>query len=495
MDNLRFASLVTQQFRLRDLLRVTAHRITLPEEENTEETASSTAYLYYFTIHKTNNDSSSPPLFRSIDCPGQQLEPTPDSANDTLTSPTPRHLSIDWPKVKKDFAENSPLKSIVVRLWCKAQSTNASTNDAKQLRCFGIHFNGLVPYVPGVVRLLPDAFVFHTRTGYAFTMPQSIDKSDRTSFSSLELAEETREEVSIDGDTTESLPSTLFHKYSALKLTHACEKWVCSLDQLLSLQQRQLRLKYKTELLRSLTAEIQSKSAICREKDALEMGIPHLSYHHHHQQQHQHQHHTMGRTLTRLLNMEPERVDPKILFEAFQLRRRIEAVRVRCEWLRVERDRARGHVARLEVRSARNCDRNVETGSLLMADYHALSKGREQYLHLKIRLIEAGESLATLRHEGRVRQERLLRDLGAEVYEVKEHAGGRFTINGISLPDAESYGETHVPAMSISVALGYVAHSVLVVASVLGVPLRNRIVFKGSQSQIVAQMQKLNTNV
>lgn len=202
----------------------------------------------------------------------------------------------------------------------------------------------------------------------------------------------------------------------------------------------------------------------------------------------------MGKTLTRLLNMEPERVDPKTLLDAFKLRKQIEAVRVRCRLLTVERDRAKSYVTSLEKKKRENCDRNVETDSTLLANYHAMSKEKEQYLHLKLTLTKDLETLQGNRGDLRVRQQTLLREI-CEIYDVKEHEGSQYTINGISLPDAEAYENTHVPATSISVALGYVAHLVLVISNVLAVPLRNPIVFKGSQSQIMGQLQIMNVNV
>lgn len=442
---------------------------------------------------------------------------------------SPSMMTVDWPALKKDFEQDSPRQSVVVRVWQTAAAaetkaiTDNNNNNNKLLICYGIHLNGLVPYNDDELLLpllRPNALVFHTRSGYSFVAPDSIDLMNIPVVANYDdtATEAAAMTSAIDDDDSNHKWSpaahALFHKYNSIEIATACAQSGCTLDQLLKLQQGQLRLKYKRELLRSLIMEIQSKSAICMdeannvnlnpgESSSTSSAVSPAAYYnrhsHHHHQSHHHNHHhssvgSMGKTLTRLLNMEPERVDPQTRLNAFKLRKQIEAVRVRCRLLATERDRARRHVTTLEAQRVANCDRNVETDSSIMASYHAMSKEKEQYLHLKLTLTKDLDTLTTNRSDWRLRKQTLLREI-CEIYDVREHEGGLYTINGISLPDAEAYENTHVPAMSISVALGYVAHLVLVVSNVLAVPLRNPIIFKGSQSQINGQLQIMNTNV
>lgn len=489
MERKRFASLASSQFRLRDLLRITGFNLDSDSDTTPADTQ------YYYTVHK-NADPN--PLFTSSKAfRVQDRFPPLNTHQSTTTRPTT--TTTLWPEIRKDFEQDSPRHSIAIRVW---QSSVPRTGETKEenknilLVCYGIHFNGLVPYSDHLrSRLKDNALVFHTRSGYSFVAPSSLDwdcgrLSPAASDSNAEVAQVALDELSSSSDHTEAL----FHKYKCLAVATATLHPCCTLDQLLRLQQGQLRLKYKRELLRSLVMEIQSKSAICCA--VLDpVAPPYYNRHHHH---HSHSQHaavgSMGKTLTRLLNMEPERVDPKTLREAFELRKQIEGVGVRVRLLALERDRAKRHVEALERKRAVHCDRNVETDSSIMANYHAMSKEKEQYLHLKLALTSDLETLASNRGDWRTRKQALLHDL-SDIYDVREHAGGHYTINGISLPDAEEYENTHVPATSISVALGYVAHLALVIANVLAVPLRNSIIFKGSQSQIMGQLQILNTNV
>lgn len=52
-----------------------------------------------------------------------------------------------------------------------------------------------------------------------------------------------------------------------------------------------------------------------------------------------------------------------------------------------------------------------------------------------------------------------------------QHNNGTCTVNDIPLPNAESYTDA-TPALALSVALGYVAHAVLMCSSILNIPLR-----------------------
>lgn len=459
--------LATHQFRLRDLIRITGHNITTSLDDGPEQ-------RYFYTIH---NKDETIPLFTSVESTGRApltLSP-PSAATDT---PPCRPLSVDWPKIRKEFDQNSPLQSIVVRLWMKTHEGRDTL-----LRTYGIHFSGLVPYAKNL-QLSSNALVLHTHSGYSFTAPDSIQRPRVAEGDGVVVTAE------------ESPLSDLHSRYRSLAIPRGSEKAVCRLDQLLKLQQSQLRLKYKRELLQSLTWEIQSKSAICMDPSST---VSSGQYYHRREHSHNNHHHhhavgSMGKTLTRLLNMEPERVDPKTLQEAFQLRKTIEAVRVRCRLLAVEQSRARRYVEALERQQRTNCDKNVEADSRIMANYHAMNKEKEQYLHFKLQLTKNMETLATVRRDWGERKLILLREI-CDIYDVRDHEGPFYTINGICLPDAEGYEVTHVPATSISVALGYVAHMVLVTSSVLAVPLRNPIIFRGSESQIMGQVQIMNTNV
>lgn len=490
-DHPEISSLISQQFRLRDLVRITGHGFVCPTSPPNH------SVQFYYTLHKAADPDA---LFSSQKCNGLVYPPL-FNGQTTITG-----LGVFWPDIKKDFEPDSPRQSVVIRVW-QCDKTKDECSENKIIACYGIHFSGLVPYSDRLLyKLRPNSLVLHTRSGYSYISPDCFTnyldtESNDSLLSGVNNSDPSPSSLSCSSTSNDCTGSFLHPKYKTLTVLSTTVQQCCSLDQLLKLQQSQLRLKYKRELLRSLIMEIKSKSAFCMDDEFLRLNPASFVVHHHnyqrqnhHSGQHSHSAGTMGKTLTRLLNMEPERVDPQTLLDAFKLRMKIEAVKVRCRMLATERDRARQHVRRLEGQRAINCDRIVETDSAIMAKYHGMSKEKEQYLHLKLTLTKDLETLTISKVNNRARQQYLLRTV-EDIYDVREHEGGIFTINGISLPDAEAYDNCHVPVTSINVALGYVAHAVLVASSVLAVPLKNYILFKGSGSQIIGPVQNINTNM
>lgn len=66
-----------------------------------------------------------------------------------------------------------------------------------------------------------------------------------------------------------------------------------------------------------------------------------------------------------------------------------------------------------------------------------------------------------------------------------------YAINEIHLPDAESYMDTTSTPTELSIALGYVAHTVLICSRIINIPLRNPIKLDGSKSKILDNIKLL----
>lgn len=237
------------------------------------------------------------------------------------------------------------------------------------------------------------------------------------------------------------------------------------LKKLLSLQELQRWRKNKTENADELKEKICMKSAFCLN---LEL-IANKSGHYRHYQLQKQKPSGLGRTLDRLLYQQNEPPSPDILMRAQGIRRDIEIAKFRCRLLLQERDNTKVAIRHLESRSSRTADANAEMGSWVMSNYRCL--GRDRDLAVQERLAYAGkkEVLATLKVSLQLRRFQLLRELN-EIY-VVERQDRHYTINGIYLPDAESYSEI-ISSSDLSVALGYVAHVVLLCSIVLNIPLR-----------------------
>lgn len=430
----------------------------------------------YFTLHLTFDGD---PLYVS-----NRVRPS--------TSPI---STLEWMEIT---ASNQPSRCVIIRLWEHADHPPPDSSPAdKVVLVYGVYFSGLVPITEELaLNLRPNSLIFHTSAGFRFVAPDSLSDNAivASEMPAMALTESFTSNAEIQVEIEASFPdngalSVASVRYMAIDHSPAEVKAGCSVEQLLQLQKRQLRLKYKREILSDLIAEISAKSALCLDPKLASAATGHYRRHNSSAPP---QHTSMGRTLTKLLNMDRERPDPKVVLQALELRKSIERARFRCGLLREERDRARNYVDQLSGRLTRKCDKNVETDSEILANYHALAKEKEQYLHLKLTLTEQSQSLATVHQHLRVRRQSLLRSLN-DIFEIREHEGGFYTINSISLPDAESFVH-HIQPMSVSVALGYVAHIVLISATVLGLPLRNAIRFQGSQSKIVDDVKVLSNN-
>lgn len=193
----------------------------------------------------------------------------------------------------------------------------------------------------------------------------------------------------------------------------------------------------------------------------------------------------MGRTLSRLLARAPPK--PEVLLKSHELQKKIEGARFRIKLLLQERDRCRQGNRQLEATRENLRDENTETETRIWNSLRTLNREnlrayeeklalqRETFMNIKLALLETRRNL--------------LKDLN-EVYEVKK-CDRYYTINGIHLPDAESYGDTQSTAIDISIALGYVAHCVLIISRILNVPLRNPIKHEGSRSRIMDSIKVL----
>lgn len=112
-----------------------------------------------------------------------------------------------------------------------------------------------------------------------------------------------------------------------------------------------------------------------------------------------------------------------------------------------------------------------------------LKQDRDSYVKSKRRLEEDKDMLNRVRSQLNVRRKQLISEMTL-IYPINPHpkVQGDFVICGIHLPDSEKLN--NVDEISVSVALGYVCHVLIVMSKLLDVPLRYSIRFAGSRSQI-----------
>lgn len=189
---------------------------------------------------------------------------------------------------------------------------------------------------------------------------------------------------------------------------------------------------------------------------------------------------SIGRTLNRLLTAQKEQPKPEDLLKAQELRRKIETAKFRCRFLNMERDRYKVILRKLHDKCTKLNDENIEKESWLMDDYRELSRGRDLTFEQKSLYLSRQKTFEKVKESLTQRQHQLLGQL-RDIYVIKERdRSGIYEINGICLPNTDTlrmYYSSNPPgtnnaALSLSVAMCYVAHVALLCSSVLNVPLR-----------------------
>uniref|UniRef100_A0A182LVL7 UV radiation resistance-associated gene protein n=1 Tax=Anopheles culicifacies TaxID=139723 RepID=A0A182LVL7_9DIPT len=255
---------------------------------------------------------------------------------------------------------------------------------------------------------------------------------------------------------------------------------------LLAIQERQRRIRYEADSAKALKERICMKSAYCLNMELF--SSKHLVYR---TGSNQGRTGGMGKQLSKLLYQEREPIEPAVLMRGQELRRHIERARFRCRLLAQERDRISAGMQQLRNRLNAACDSNIERESALMERYRTYGREKEQLYQQKMAYASQKDSVREVCEKMLLVRHRLLKGLN-EIYYIKSTNQGIYTINDVPLPNAESYSDS-TPAVALSVALGYVAHAVMMCSSFLDIPLRNPIKYDGSRSKIVDHIKLLPT--
>lgn len=257
---------------------------------------------------------------------------------------------------------------------------------------------------------------------------------------------------------------------------------------LLSVQECQRRIKYEGESAKELTDRICMKSAYCLNLELFtDKQLVYRS-----STSSNSNRGGMGKQLSRLLYQEREPLKPEILLKAQDLRRQIELARFRSRILIQEKERIRGSIRQLQQKLSHMTDVNIESESILMTNYRNYGKEKECLYQQKLGYASEKESYRDLKAKVLTARHRVLRGLN-EIYCIKKKSNNGFCmINDVSLPNAESYSDA-TPALALSVALGYVAHAVMMCSSILNVPIRNPIKYEGSRSKMIDCIKVLPT--
>lgn len=457
----KFEPLATSQLRLRNLIKVSI--------VNFEGDCDDKSDLLYFTLHLS---AFSKPFYTSekVEC----------------------RSKIEWPEINCQQLDTCGQKFVCVRMWRKRSDNrtkiqSSSSND-EMLFLWGVYFSGLECVVGGE-HFKSNTLLFHLSGGTFTSREQILNEivCDQKTYSSSPNPSVTNGGSS--RPSPESLPRSIKSesateskqlRYIKLDFPKNEVQPSYTLDRLLRLQEMQRRIHLKQESSTMLAERICTKSAACLD---LELIIAKPVFYEPQKQP------GMGRTLSRLLATQDAPPKPETILQIHELRKKGECARFRIKLLTQQRDRTRHSNKSLEMKREKLKDENTEKESVIWNSLRMLS--RENPKCYEEKLAPQRDVLANVRLALNETKRSLLRELN-EIYHIAKNEGGLFTVNRIYLPDAESYADARASSPTeISIALGQVAHAVLIISRIVNIPLRNPIRHEGSRSKIIDNIKIL----
>lgn len=489
-----FEPLVTQQIRLRNLIKLSAINLNCDESDKTS--------MIYFTLHLS---AFAKPIYTS---------------EKVLLK-----NKIEWSEINCQQVIESSQKFVVVRVW-KHQLLQVKQNDGDNevvvspsrtdqlMFLWGVYFSSLIAISKHkMLSFRGNTILFHFFDD-VFSSPDQIfipeviicdqhldefSSSPRSNDSILIKANKlngitpisssspnSTSTVTNESSNTSNPDSNIVGTIQDLKVKFRCQQFPRNeiqssykVNSLMKLQELQRKIKLKREESNILAERICMKSAACLSIDLIRSKP--VIYETKTQP-------GMGKQLSRLLSLQRAPPKPETLLKVHELRKDIECKKFRINFLTLERDRLRLQNKMLEMKRERLKDENTENEAMIWNCMRTLS--RDSLKTHQEKLFQQRETLSNYKLGLGETKRCLLKELN-EIYRIQKNEKGLFCINNIHLPDAESYSSSSATAAEISIALGYVSHTIIILARILNIPLRNQITHDGSRSKIIDNIKIL----
>lgn len=245
----------------------------------------------------------------------------------------------------------------------------------------------------------------------------------------------------------------------------------CSLDKLLELQRLQRRIKSIDQESNSLIERISIRSADCFSYSSIPMDKKIFLRSSESQKAT-----SMGRTLNRLL-FEDKVIEPKEFLKSFELRKQLELFRIRKNILQTEFQKGLDKKKHLQDLLDKLKRWKIEQNNFVQIESEKLEESLDVIIEEKDKLKEREQVLAHVHRSLIQRQSQLCMEL-REIYPIvqRDPKSDLYSINGIILPNADVLAkenrQSQISPITLSVALGYVAHLIQITSIVLDIPLR-----------------------
>lgn len=445
--------LMTQQLRLRDLIKISGVNIKIQSDNKTKS-------KIYYTLHFK---PFSKPFYTS-----EKLE---------------EHIAIDWSEINCQDLHKSASRNVCIRVW-ENQNTNiqdrnnttSSTSNVDDivpssdnlLFLWGVHFSGLVLISNRKdIQLKENSLIFHLNGGTFASADTILDDNEETlslikdaipndsqsncdynsdrysnsNFSQINSNKPSPDYLthlnniyvsspkSFDSFLSSSLAheneypnglstvAEIIHESKYLKVRYVKIDFPKSevrpsytLQKLLLLQDFQRRIKNRNDSAKTLADRICMKSAYCLN---LELIRNKPLYYETQKQP------GMGKALSKLLSQQQAPPKPEILLKAQELRRNIECVKFRCRMLAKEREKNRQTNKGLQLKLGKIIDENIEMESFILNSYRTLSREKEKIDEEKQNIDREQEVFHNVRLALLETRRELLRELN-DIYAVKK---------------------------------------------------------------------------
>lgn len=460
-----YEPLATTQIRLRNLIKLSGINLNCSENEDDKTS------MIYFTLHLS---AFSKPIYTSEKILLKK--------------------KVEWAEINCPQVYSNSQKCVVIRVWKHKESSNDSSKTDQLMFMWGVYFSGLIAISKQDIAFKDNTLLFHM-FDEVFSSPDQVVIPDETLICDQQIGklssspanssmskEPTTKSNSSDADTV-----SMSESVKELKIKLMCSEFPkfeihrsYNVSKLMRLQELQRMIQQKSEASQILADRICMKSAACLNIEML-LNKP-VIY------ETRTQPTGMGKQLSRLLMQQSAPPKPETILKIHELKKEIECAKFRIKLLTLERDRYRLHNKSQEVKREKLKDDNTESETMIWNSMRTL--GRDNVKTHQEKLILQHDVLKNVKLALGETKRCLLRELN-DIYRIEKNAAGKFCINNIHLPDAESYSESTSTATQISIALGYVAHAVLIIAKILNIPLRNAIIHEGSRSKIVDNIKIL----
>ncbi|XP_057651065.1 UV radiation resistance-associated gene protein [Diorhabda carinulata] len=421
----QWVPLITQQYRLRHVYQIIG--INLGDNG---------VGRFYYTLHLTTMCA---PFYTS----------------EEVTNPNPK-----WAELNPKDIPNLSASCIALRIW------QHSKNGADRiLVTWGINFSGLCYIGNKISDIQPYFFKKNT---VIFCMQGGFYTSHQVIRTDLQKPIPFLNNINLI-DTSNN---KVIYKRVAIKACSQDVQHSYSVDKLRYLQQLQMQI-------RNIEADVQNirdkinvlNSTATRDKDVSHHSTTLANVRYAPQLL------TMN-SLNKMLQQKPTYVQKQ---EMAKISKELEIGKFKIKLLSQERDKKTVIIRTLKQRFMDLLENNEERNSDLMENYHKLSRGSEKLKEYKKNILHHREIYSTIYCQLQQRRRQLLKEL-LFIFPIEKNSEDKYTIMGITLPNSDLLADS--TDSGLSVALGYIAHILIMCSTFLQVPIRYPITHYGSRSYI-----------